>query len=272
MAMSVLGLLPRTARVESGRVKFEDRDLLQLPESGMRMIRGGRIAMVYQDPRTSLNPVYSIGYQIGEVVRAHRRMGRGEAKSEVERLLDLVSLTPARKRLDQYPHEFSGGQLQRVVLAMALAGEPELLIADEPTSALDVTVQAGILELLGELRSRLGLAVLLISHDLAVVAETCRCVSVLYAGQIVEVAATEALFDAPSHPYTRGHLASIPGQAPAMGDLPSGCAFHPRCHEVMERCSIEEPKMAWSGAESGARCFLAESSGGDQRDDRGSRS
>ena len=275
MAMSVLRLLPRAARVIEGRIRFKGQDLLELPETQMRTIRGGRVGIVFQEPMTSLNPVFSIGFQVAEAVRAHRPMGSGQARAEAERLLDLVGIAPAGERLDDYPHQFSGGQLQRVVLAMALAAEPELLIADEPTSALDVTVQAEILELLGELRTRLGLAVLLITHDLAVVAETCSRVSVMYAGQIVETAATRDLFDAPAHPYTRGLLASIPrlgrpevrgqlpaipGQAPALGDLPTGCSFHPRCGEVMEQCRVDEPPMARRGTAGKARCFLMDSS------------
>lgn len=278
MALSVLRLLPRAARVIEGRIRFKGRDLLELPETQMRTIRGGRVGIVFQEPMTSLNPVFSIGFQVAEAVRAHRPMGSGQARAEAERLLDLVAINPARERLDDYPHQFSGGQLQRVVLAMALAAEPELLIADEPTSALDVTVQAEILELLGELRSRLGLAVLLITHDLAVVAETCSRVSVMYAGQIVETAPTADLFEAPTHPYTRGllasiprlgrsevrgHLPTIPGQAPALGALPRGCSFHPRCREAMERCSVDEPEMAWRESAGKARCFLMDSPEGE---------
>lgn len=279
MALSVLRLLPRAARVVSGHIRFKGQDLLELPEIRMRTIRGGSLGIVFQEPRTALNPVFSVGYQIAEAVRAHRRMGGNQARAEAERLLDLVAISPARDRLDDYPHQFSGGQLQRIVLAMALAAEPELLIADEPTSALDVTVQAEILDLLGELRSRLDLAVLLITHDLAVVAETCSRVSVMYAGQIVETAATLDLFATPAHPYTRGLLASIPrlgkpairgqlpaipGQAPALGDLPMGCSFHPRCGEVMEQCRVDEPLMARRGTTGKARCFLLESSIGER--------
>jgi len=279
MALSVLRLLPRTARIVSGQMRFRGQDLLELPEDGMRRIRGGRLGIVFQEPMTALNPVFSIGFQIAEAVRAHRRIEGDQARAEAERLLDLVAISPARERLDDYPHQFSGGQLQRVVLAMALAAEPDLLIADEPTSALDVTVQAEILELLGELRGRLGLAVLLITHDLAVVAETCSRVSVMYAGQIVETAATADLFDAPAHPYTRGLLASIPrlgrpevrgqlptipGQGPALGQRARGCSFHPRCREVMERCSVDEPEMAWRESGGEARCFLMDSSAGEK--------
>lgn len=275
MALSVLRLLPPGAKVLSGAVKFRGQDLMGLPESGMRSIRGSRIGIVFQEPMSALNPVYSVGFQVAESVRAHRRVDRGQARAEAQRLLDLVGIFPARERLDTYPHQLSGGQLQRVCLAMALAAEPDLLIADEPTSALDVTVQAEILELLEDLRGRLGLAVLLITHDLAVVAEVCRKVLVMYAGQIVEEAATGDLFDAPAHPYTRGLLASLPrlgrpekrgelaaiaGQAPALGELPDGCSFHPRCNEIMERCRVGEPELSPGGTGRKARCFLSDSS------------
>lgn len=277
LALSVLRLLPPRFEIVSGRTMFKGRDLLDLSESEMRGIRGGEIGFVFQEPMTALNPVFTIGFQIGEAVRAHKRITRREARTEAERLLDLVGISPARARLDDYPHKLSGGQLQRVVLAMALAGEPKLLIADEPTSALDVSVQAEILQLLEELRGRLGLAVLLITHDLAVVAGTCESVYVMYAGQMVEAAPTRELFQAPTHPYTRGLLASIPtlgspkvrgsmtsipGQAPVLGELPAGCAFHPRCSEVMDRCRLEEPMMLQDAPGGAARCFLLESPGG----------
>ncbi len=270
-ALAVLRLLPPTGRVISGRVTFRGQDLLGLPDTAMRKMRGGRIGIIFQEPKTALNPVFSIGFQVAEAVRAHRRVGRSRARAEAERLLDLVAISPARERLDDYPHQLSGGQLQRVVIAMALAAEPDLLIADEPTSALDVTVQAQILDLLRELQSRLGLAVLLITHDLAIVAETCKHLAVMYAGQIVEEGPTADLFDSAAHPYTRGLLASvpilgrpalrgglpsIPGLAPDPGDLPRGCSFHPRCSEVMERCRLDEPQLGSNGPGRGSRCFL----------------
>lgn len=274
-ALAVLRLLPPGFRIVSGRVKFKGKDLLDLPETEMQRIRGGGIGLVFQEPMTTLNPVFTVGFQVAEAIRAHSRVSRAAARSEAERLLDLVGISPAHSRLDDYPHELSGGQLQRIVLAMALAAEPELLIADEPTSALDVSVQAEILTLLEELQRRLGLGVLLITHDLAVVAGTCERVCVMYAGQMVEAAPTVDLFDSPIHPYTRGLMASvprlgdpmergrmteIPGQAPGLGELPTGCAFHPRCSEVMERCQEDHPRMRRQASNWKARCLLMESS------------
>jgi oligopeptide/dipeptide ABC transporter ATP-binding protein len=227
--------------------------------------------MIFQEPMTALNPVFTVGFQITEAVRVHRRISRREAQLEAERLLDLVAIPAARQRLKDYPHQLSGGQRQRVMIAIALASKPNLLIADEPTTALDVTIQAQILELLEQLRQELGLAVLLITHDLAVVAETCARVIVMYAGQVVEEAPVETLFSAPAHPYTRGllaaapglgrpgargELATIPGQVPEMARLPTGCAFHPRCGEVMEVCAQENPDVYPLSPEHRARCFL----------------
>jgi peptide/nickel transport system ATP-binding protein len=231
-------------------------DLLALPEAAMRWVRGARIGIVFQEPMTALNPFYTIGFQIAEAVAAHRPIGRRAARAEAVRLLERVAMPGARRRLDDYPHQLSGGQRQRVLLAMALAGGPELLLADEPTTALDVTLQAQVLALLEELRQDLGLAVLLITHDLAVVAETCDRVAVLYAGQIVEQADAPDLFAAPAHPYTRGLLATLPrlGQPGGRGRLPvlagnpaeaaarpPGCAFHPRCPQAMAVCEETEP-------------------------------
>lgn len=231
-------------------------DLLALPEAAMRQVRGARVGIVFQEPMTALNPFYTIGFQIAEAVAAHRPIGRRAARAEAARLLERVAIADASRRLDAYPHQLSGGQRQRVLLAMALAGGPELLLADEPTTALDVTLQAQVLALLDELRRDLGLAVLLITHDLAVVAETCDRVAVLYAGQIVEQAGAADLFATPAHPYTRGLLATLPrlGQPAARGRLPvlpgqpaepaarpAGCAFHPRCPQAMTVCSSEEP-------------------------------
>ena len=274
LALAVLRLVPPPGRVR-GRVLLdgngEDRtaDLLALPETAMREVRGARIGIVFQEPMTALNPFYTIGFQIAEAVAAHpgrrdegtghRRGGqtvRRAARAEALRLLELVAMPDARRRLDDYPHQLSGGQRQRVLLAMALAGGPELLLADEPTTALDVTLQAQVLALLDELRRDLGLAVLLITHDLAVAAETCDRVAVLYAGQVVEEAGVEDLFRAPAHPYTRALLTTLPrlGQRAARGMLPvlpgmpaepaarpPGCAFHPRCPEAMAICAVEEP-------------------------------
>jgi ABC-type dipeptide/oligopeptide/nickel transport system ATPase component len=217
-ALSVLGLVPPPGQVTGGRVLLAGRageqdgrtDLLTLPPRAMRKVRGRRIGMVFQEPAAAFDPVYTIGFQIAEAVRAHRRLSRRAVREEVVRLLDRVALADARRRLDDYPHQLSGGQRQRAMIAMALAAEPDLLLADEPTTALDVTLQAQILELLEDLRADLGLAVLLITHDLGVVAETCDRVVVMRAGRVVEEAEVEALFRAPAHPYTRELLAAVP--------------------------------------------------------------
>jgi peptide/nickel transport system ATP-binding protein len=209
-ALAALGLVPPPGRVTAGRVRLGDRDLLGLSPAELRRVRGGRIGMVFQEPATALNPVYSIGFQIAEAVAAHRRVSRRAARDEAVRLLEQVALPDARRRLGAYPHQLSGGQRQRVLIAMALAGGPEVLLADEPTTALDVTLQAQVLELLERLRSELGLAVLLITHDLGVVAETCDRAVVMHDGEVVESAAVESLFHSPAHPYTRKLLASLP--------------------------------------------------------------
>jgi peptide/nickel transport system ATP-binding protein len=261
LALAVLRLVPPPGRV-GGRVLLDGRepggqaDLLALPEAAMRQVRGARIGIVFQEPMTALNPFYSIGFQIAEAAAAHRPLGRRAAREEAVRLLERVAIPDARRRLADYPHQLSGGQRQRVMLAMALAGGPELLLADEPTTALDVTLQAQVLELLDELRHDLGLSVLLITHDLAVVAETCDRVAVMYAGQVVEEAAVEDLFRAPAHPYTRallatlprlgrpaerGRLPVLPGQPAEPAARPAGCPFHPRCPEALPLCAVEEP-------------------------------
>jgi ABC-type dipeptide/oligopeptide/nickel transport system ATPase component len=214
--LAILGLLPANARVTAGRIELEEAggggtvDLLTLGPRELRQVRGGRIGLVFQEPSTAMNPAYTVGFQIAEAVQAHRRMTRREARDEAVRLLDLVALADARRRLDDYPHQLSGGQRQRAMIAMALAGGPDLLLADEPTTALDVTLQAQILELLEDLRRDLGFSVLLITHDLGVVAGTCDRVAVMQEGEIVEEAGVEELFRAPSHPYTRKLLAAVP--------------------------------------------------------------
>jgi oligopeptide/dipeptide ABC transporter ATP-binding protein len=292
LALAVLRLVPPPGRVR-GRVMLDSAelpdaaagaeraaarrrppvDLLALPEAAMRKVRGARIGIVFQEPMTALNPFYTVGFQIAEAVAAHRPMGRRAARAEAARLLELVAIAGARRRLDDYPHQLSGGQRQRVLLAMALAGGPELLLADEPTTALDVTLQAQVLALLDDLRHDLGLAVLLITHDLAVVAETCDRVAVLYAGQVVEEADVADLFASPAHPYTRGLLATLPrlgqpgmrgrlpvlpGQPAEPAERPAGCAFHPRCPQAMAVCSSEEPPETApaDGPRRRVRCWL----------------
>jgi peptide/nickel transport system ATP-binding protein len=242
----------------------------------MRDIRGNRIAMIFQEPMTSLNPVLTIGHQIAEALRVHKGMGREEARGQACRMLEIVRIPDAERRLDDYPHQFSGGMRQRVMIAMALACSPKLLIADEPTTALDVTIQAQVLKLILELKEKTGAAVILITHDLGVVAETCQRVVVMYAGRKVEEASVLELFDRPAHPYTRGLLASIargkagarakrlqeiPGLVPSLKEPIAGCAFAPRCGHAMDRCRREAPALLdidSSGKGSHlAACFVA---------------
>ncbi|MBV1694359.1 MAG: ABC transporter ATP-binding protein [Hyphomicrobiales bacterium] len=258
-ALSILRLLPpRLGRTIGGRVTFDGMNLLALSESEMRRVRGNRIAMIFQEPMTSLNPVLTIGHQIAESVRIHRGASRETARARALEVLELVKIPDAARRLDDYPHQFSGGMRQRVMIAMALACDPKLLIADEPTTALDVTIQAQVLKLMLELKEKTGAAVILITHDLGVVAETCQRVVVMYAGRKVEEASVEQLFERPAHPYTRGLLASIargragnrvarlqeiPGIVPSLREPIRGCAFAPRCRYATARCANEAPAL-----------------------------
>ncbi len=274
-ALALLRLVPPPGRITGGRVLLAGEDLLALPEAAMRRVRGGRIGLVFQEPASALDPVFTIGFQITEAIRAHRDLSRRAARREAAALLARVALPDPQRRLDDYPHQLSGGQRQRAMLAVALAAGPQLLIADEPTTALDVTLQAGVLELLADLRRELGLAVLLITHDLGIVAEACDRAIVFYAGEVVEEAPVGTLFRTPAHPYTRALLAALPklgvagppgrrplavlsGQPPAPGERPPGCAFAPRCPEVFARCAGERPHLAAPGDGRLARCFLAE--------------
>ncbi|MFM8414830.1 MAG: ABC transporter ATP-binding protein, partial [Planctomycetota bacterium] len=261
-AMSVLGLVAAPGRIERGKIMLEvdgrPLDLAGLPEGRLRQVRGGRVGMIFQEPMTSLNPVFTIGSQVAEAVRLHRPVTHAAARARALELFRLVRIADPERRLDEYPHQLSGGMRQRVMIAMALACEPDLLIADEPTTALDVTIQAQILELLADLRRRLGMALLLITHDLGVVAETCDHVAVMYAGRIVEQAPAAELFARPLHPYTIGllaarpehrtgtgePLAAIPGMVPQPRDFPAGCRFHPRCPFAREpSCTSEPPEL-----------------------------
>ena len=241
-SLSIMRLVARPGRIEAGEILFDGRDLLKLKDDDMRRIRGDRISMIFQQPTSSLNPVWDVGRQIEEVLRIHRGMKGGVARSRARELLKLVGIPDPERRLKAFPHEMSGGMAQRVMIAMALACEPELLIADEPTTALDVTIQAQILDLMRTLRDETGTAVVLITHDLGVVAEMCDRVAVMYAGEIVEETDVNTLFANPLHPYTRGligsipvvgeerdELAVIPGNVPNLVDLPKGCRFAPRC-------------------------------------------
>ncbi len=252
-ALSLIKLVPPPGRIAAGRIGFDGRDLMALDERGMQRVRGADIGFVFQEPMTALNPVLTIGSQIEETLRVHGRATRRNAREKAVELLDAVSVPEPRRRVVEYPHQLSGGLRQRALLAMALACGPKLLIADEPTTALDVTIQAQILELLRTMQQRLGLALLLITHDLGVVAEMADRVAVMYAGRIVEHAPVRELFSDPKHPYTRGLLASIPGGAPGsrlraiqgtvptLGSLPAGCAFTPRCPSRFEPCPKAHP-------------------------------
>lgn len=251
--LAALGLLGNRARI-TGSVRLNGMEIVGAAENDMSRLRGGRIAMIFQDPSSSLNPVHRIGKQITEALKLHRGLAGAAAKAEAARLLDRVGIANSERRLREYPHEMSGGMNQRIMIAMALAGEPDLLIADEPTTALDATIQAQILDLLTELRRDTGMALVLISHDLGVVADMSDRVAVMYGGRVIEQADTNSLFDHPAHPYTNGliaalpdidgprrRLASIPGTVPAPDQLPSGCSFAPRCTQASAECEIKMP-------------------------------
>ncbi len=256
-ALAVMGLLPSPpAGVDGGTASYGDIDLLGLPAEQRRRYRGRELAMIFQEPMTSLNPVYTVGEQIVEAIRAHYPVGRAEARRRAIEMLELVRIPSPETRIDSFPHEMSGGMRQRAMIAMALACEPKLLIADEPTTALDVTIQAQILELLASIQERVGTGVLLITHDLGVIAEVAHDVAVMYAGRIVEQAPVEAIFDDPQHPYTIGLLGSVPrleetrealptieGAVPNPAALPAGCRFNPRCPFAVDRCRSEAPPL-----------------------------
>ncbi len=269
--LALLGLLPSGATLGRGSVvRFDGTDLAGLGDAALRPYRGARIAMVFQDPMSSLNPVMRVGAQVIEAIRAHRDVPKAEARRRAIALLGEVGIADPEQRVDAWPHQLSGGMRQRVMIAIALAGEPELLIADEPTTALDVTVQAQILELLDTIRAARGMAVLLITHDLGIVAGRAERVLVMYAGRIVESAATTDLFRQPLHPYTRGlfgslprmdatagRLQPIPGAVPPPDRWPSGCRFHPRCPQAIDRCRGEVPPLATLEATHAAACWVA---------------
>ncbi len=279
MALSILRLLPMPpAKIAAGRVLFEGRDLLSLSEPEMRTLRGKTLAMIFQEPMTSLNPVYTIGRQIGEVLRLHEGMGKATARARSIELLKSVGIPAPDKRIDSYPHELSGGMRQRVMIAMAIACQPRLLIADEPTTALDVTIQAQILDLLARLRRELGMGIMLITHDLGVVSEFTDEVMVMYAGTVVEHAPKGELFERPLHPYTKGLLSSVPGATAATGGelpplkrrlrtiegmvpdlakLPPGCRFRLRCPDAVARCASAEPPLLPVSPAHRVACFVA---------------
>jgi peptide/nickel transport system ATP-binding protein len=267
--LAALGLLPSKASV-TGRVTLDGQGLLGAPPATLSQVRGGRIAMIFQDPASALNPVLSIRRQICEALALHRALSGAAAVAEARRLLDLVGIPDAARRLSAYPHEFSGGQNQRIMIAMALAGQPDLLIADEPTTALDATIQAQILELIQQVRRETGMALVLISHDLGVVADVCDRVAVMYAGRIVEEASADELFRAPFHPYAQGligalppldgerrRLTAIPGTVPDPRDLPPGCSFAPRCGRATPDCRSWSAVLTPRGAQRRVACLHA---------------
>jgi peptide/nickel transport system ATP-binding protein len=267
--LSILRLLPRSARIPQGRVIFEGSDLLQFSKAEMEDVRGGKIAMIFQDPSSSLNPVFTIGSQIERVVRQHLPMSSAEARQHAAEMLDAVGLPDVHRILASYPHQLSGGMQQRVMIAMALSCRPRLLIADEPTTALDVTIQAQILRLLRDLQKKMDFSVILITHNLGVVAQTCDRLAVLYAGRVVESGTTRDIFNKPQHPYTRGLLNAIPKpgsrgrkMAAILGTVPSdpgalvGCAFAPRCEFAFERCAMETPLLYALEENHKSACFL----------------
>jgi oligopeptide/dipeptide ABC transporter ATP-binding protein len=267
-ALSIMRLVEAPGRIATGDILFKGRDLLALSEREMQHVRGAEIGLVFQEPMTALNPVYTIGNQIEETLRIHGRATRANARQKAIDLLASVSVPEPERRVREYPHQLSGGLRQRALIALALACGPALLIADEPTTALDVTIQAQILDLLRDLQKRLGLALLLITHDLGVVAEMADRVAVMYAGRIVEESSVEPLFAGPAHPYTQGLLASIPGgtpgarlraiqgTVPALGHLPAGCAFEPRCPDRFEPCSAAPPGATAVGPGRTVKCYL----------------
>ena len=270
-ALATIGLLVKDQSVVTGSVLFRGEELLGKPESYMRKIRGGGISMIFQEPLSALNPVTTIGEQIAEVLVAHGRAGWREANKKAIEYLELVEIAQAPRRVKQYPHQLSGGMRQRAMIAMALAGEPELIIADEPTTALDVTIQAQVLDLLRRATRERGTALLLITHDLGVVAETADRVAVMYAGQIIEEGPAAAVIRTPASPYARDLVASIPsyerrgkglstieGMVPSPANFPKGCRFHPRCQFAVAACSSSVPELEKRGASRSVRCFRAD--------------
>ena len=270
---SIMRLLPEyTSELsEESEILFDGHNLAHVPEKVMRTIRGNRIAMIFQEPMTALNPVFTIGWQIEEALKYHTSMNRAQRRERVLELLQLVEIPNPEKRINEYPHQLSGGMRQRIVIAMALACEPEILIADEPTTALDVTIHAQILRLMQDLQNKINTAIILITHDLGVVAQVCDRVIVMYAGQIVEVASVTELFHTPQHPYTRALLDSLPrpdatekgqrlpaieGIVPSLFELPEGCRFHQRCRFAQEQCKAQPPQLEEHSKLHSARCFF----------------
>ncbi|WP_409289835.1 ABC transporter ATP-binding protein [Peribacillus sp. SCS-37] len=270
-SLSVIGLLPANAKISKGSIRLNDKELVKLSKKEMRKVRGKEVSMIFQEPMTSLNPVYTIGYQIIEMICSHTKISKAEAKRQAVSLLELVGIPRAEEVVDEYPHQLSGGMRQRVMIAMAMSCNPQVLIADEPTTALDVTIQAQILELMKDLQKKRDMSIIMITHDLGVVAEVCNRVVVMYAGQVVEEADVEELFENPKHPYTKGLLASIPnmdeeveflpsiqGTVPSADQMPKGCRFADRCPNVFSKCLEFEPALL-ATANSKCRCWLYQS-------------
>jgi oligopeptide/dipeptide ABC transporter ATP-binding protein len=270
-ALSIMRLFPSPpGRFAGGEILLKEKDLIRLTKKEMRHIRGSQICMIFQEPMTSLNPVYTVGQQIVEAVRLHQKLSKKAAAEKAKEMLNLVGISDPGRRIREYPHQMSGGMRQRIMIAMALSCSPSLLIADEPTTALDVTIQAQILELMNDLKSRLGTAIILITHDLGVISETAQQVVVMYAGRVVEHTDVVTLFEKPLHPYTEGLMGSIPsenaiktkaklieikGLVPSMTDLPVGCTFHPRCEKSVEICQKDEPPLVESEAGHWVACW-----------------
>ena len=272
---AIIGLLEPPGRVSGGEIWLEGQRIDQLPDDQMRLLRGRKIGAIFQDPLTSLNPLYTVGQQLIETITTHLSLSNSQAKTRAIELLEATGIPAARERIDHYPHQFSGGMRQRVVIALALAAEPKLIVADEPTTALDVSIQAQIIELLKRLCREHGTAVMLITHDMGVIAETANRVVVMYAGRVVEVGTVRDVIEQPQHPYTAGLMGSIPtikrvverlvqidGSMPRLNAIPSGCAFHPRCEHVMPICRRERPELMARGA-SQAACWLTAKEGTD---------
>ncbi|WP_027724030.1 ABC transporter ATP-binding protein [Tuberibacillus calidus] len=275
-ALSIMGLLPANGRIANGEIWFDGKDLVKLRQDEIQKIRGNDISMIFQEPMTALNPVFTIGFQLCEPLRIHQNLNKTVAAKKAVELLKQVGISEPERRMKQYPHELSGGMRQRVMIAIALACEPKILIADEPTTALDVTIQAQILDLLNELKQKFNTSVIMITHDMGVVAEVADRVIVMYAGEVVEEGDVETIFNDPQHPYTQGLLASvpnvdreqeeltaIPGSMPSLNEKIEGCRFHPRCPFATEKCKLQHPSMTMIGNHK-VRCWLK---GGQVSDD-----
>lgn len=265
---SIIGLLEPPGRIASGEVLLEGQRIDNLPQEQMRRIRGRKIGAIFQDPLTSLNPLYSVGRQLTETITTHLPVSAAEARQRAIQLLKDTGIPAAEQRIDHYPHQFSGGMRQRVVIALALAAEPQLIVADEPTTALDVSIQAQIIQLLKTICKQRGAAVMLITHDMGVIAETCDRVAVMYAGRVAEIGPVHEVINQPAHPYTKGLMACIPdmsedrerlhqidGAMPRLNAIPKGCAYNPRCEKVFERCHVARPELMSAGA-TRAACWL----------------